>query len=461
MAKETPSEIVREGTQIIVPDGMPLSTAIDHLETRMQFEEQVIDISEKVDAFVWDGALAFQKAMREIFGWADAVTVKTFFGDNPPQMISIETGYKETALVPWGQFKVPGITGKLQTAMERDNGVVKFAVYANIKRRDEAKIRRLIQRTRELVESESIYRGKAFKLRFTDEHGQQLPMLMPQFINLSKVNPEELVFSEAVRGAIETNIFTPIENTEKCREFKIPLKRGALLYGPYGTGKSLTSYVTARKCQENGWTFLYCERAGELADMVKLAHHFQPAVVFCEDIDRAVSGERTVEMDDILNIIDGIESKGVEIMVILTTNHVQEINQALLRPGRLDAVINVLPPDAKAVEKLIRVYGRHLVPANADLTKVGETLAGYIPAVIREVVEKSKLSAIKLGQIAENGKLLLSPEALLDSALSMDNQLELLNRKKEIEKPELVRALSAVIGEVVETRVNSVWDDRS
>lgn len=456
MKKETPSEIVREGTQIVVPDGMALSTAIDHLHTRMQYEEQTIEVNETVEAFVWDGALAFQKAMKEIFGWSDAVPVKTMFGENPPQMISVEVGYKETALVPWGQFKVPGITGYLSTGIQRTKKGAFFSINATIKRKDEAKVRRLVALTRELVEKESIYKGKAFKLRLRDDDGRELGMPMPQFLNLSKVKPEELVFSEEVGNAIQTNIFTAIENTDKCREFKIPLKRGILLYGPYGTGKSLTSYVTAKKAQENGWSFLYCERAGELAEMVKLAHHFQPSVVFCEDIDRAVSGGRTVEMDDILNIIDGIESKGVELMVVLTTNHVEELNQALLRPGRLDAVINVLPPDAKAVEKLIRVYGRGLVPANADLSAVGEKLSGCIPAVIREVVEKSKLSAIKLG-LPESGKLTLTPAALLDSANTMNNQLELLNRKKPTQTPDLVRALADVVRE----EVDAVWDERA
>lgn len=459
MSSKTPSEIVTEGTQIIIPEGMTYLTAIEHLNTRMQYEEQTVSISETVDAFVWDGALAFQKAMREIFGWSDAVPVKTFFGENPPEMISIETGYRKTELVPWGQFKVPGVTGTLATSTNLDDGMVKFAIGAQIKRKNEKKIRALIKRTQELVDTESIYKGHAFKLRFKDENGRADPTPMPKFLNLTKVNPEELVFSEAVQGAITTNLFAAIENTEKCREFKIPLKRGVLLYGPYGTGKSLTSYVTAKKCEENGWTFLYCERADELAAMVKMAHHFQPAVVFCEDIDRSVSGVRTVAMDDILNIVDGIESKGVEIMVILTTNHVEEINQALLRPGRLDAVINVLPPDAVAVQKLLRVYGRGLIPANADLTEVGKKLAGLIPAVIREVVEKAKLSAIKLG-LPENGKMLLTSEALLDSALSMDNQLELLNRKKEIEPPELVQSLQAVIGSVVEARINDALDER-
>jgi len=455
---EALSTVKQEGTQIVVPEGMTLEKAIDHLTTRMKQEEQTVNINEDVDAFVWDGAICFQRAIKEMFGWSDAVPEKTFFGENPPRMISIETGYKETTLVPWGDFKIPTITGTLSTGINVKKGQAIFAVSAVTKRKDEKKIRALIQRTRELVEAESLYKGKAFKLRFMDDDERRDPLPRPSFLNLSKVKYEELVFSDDVKNAVETNIFTAIENAEKCRQFKIPLKRGILLYGPYGTGKSLTSYVTAKKCTENGWTFLYCERANELADMVKMAHHFQPAVVFCEDIDRSVSGERTAEMDDILNIIDGIESKGVEIMVILTTNHVEEINQALLRPGRLDAVINVLPPDAVAAQKLVRLYGRGLVPDNANLALVGDMLAGKIPAVIREVVEKAKLTQIRMGM--DGGKLVITPEALTESAETMRNQLELLNRKKETTRPALVEALSEIVREKAAAAMRDVCDDR-
>lgn len=454
MTVKSVAEVVRDGNQIVIPADMSLMKAIEHLTIRREYEEQAVEITEPIDAFIWDGALALQRAMRELFGWADAVPVKTMFGENPPEMRSVEIDVQETVLVPWGEFKVPGIDGKITTGATRANNQVIFQVTALIRRKHEEKFRALIARARAIVAGESVYKGKAFKVRFKDDNGHGVNLPMPKFIGLSRVKPEELVFSSEVDAAIKTSIFTLIEHTEECRTFKIPLKRGVLLYGPYGTGKSLTAYVTAKKCRENGWTFLYCERADELEDMVRLAHHFQPAVIFCEDVDRVVSGDRSIAMDGILNIIDGIESKGVELMVILTTNHVDNINKALLRPGRLDAVINVLPPDAEAVERLLHVYGRGLIPTNANLKETGELLAGKIPAVIREVVEKSKLSAIKLG--LTDGKLLISPEALQDSARSMQNQLDLLAAEPLKKSPELVEALR----DTVKQALDEVWDNR-
>jgi SpoVK/Ycf46/Vps4 family AAA+-type ATPase len=75
---------------------------------------------------------------------------------------------------------------------------------------------------------------------------------------------------------------------------KVPLKRGVLLEGPYGTGKTLTAFVTAKKCVENGWTFIMLDRVAALKEALTFARMYAPAVVFAEDIDRSVEGERTV-----------------------------------------------------------------------------------------------------------------------------------------------------------------------
>ena len=76
--------------------------------------------------------------------------------------------------------------------------------------------------------------------------------------------------------------------------------------------------------------------------------------------------------------------------MVLTTNHVEKINPAMLRPGRLDAVISVRPPDkGRRSSGCSRLYGRGLIPKEEDLSSVGKKLEGLIPALIREVVERA------------------------------------------------------------------------
>jgi hypothetical protein len=440
------AEVVKHGEQLIIPEKISYDVAIQLIQRKKQEEEEVVQLYEVVDGFVWDGALALSKAMAKMFGYANAEAIETMFGKTPPKMISVQTGPnpEDVVMVPWGRFTLPSVEGTITTGTTMKDGLIALQFQAEIKRKYSDIIHELANEARRLVSSESIYRGKAFSIRWRDDDGEKMPLPEPKFLDLSKVDESQLVFSEEVGRAIGTSIFTPIEHSAKCRELKIPLKRGALLSGKYGTGKTLTCYVTASKATRNNWTFLHCQRADELADMVKFAQRYQPCAIFVEDIDRAIHGERTTEMDDVLNIVDGIESKNTEIMVIMTTNHLENINPAMLRPGRLDAIINVLPPDAKAVERLVRLYGGALVPENADLTDVGLKLAGQIPAVIRECVERSKLAAIKL---SGGGPLTLTGEALLDAASGMKNQLDLL--AKGSEAVSLESKVSTVLGEAV------------
>lgn len=422
------SAIIRQGEKIIIPEKMTFDEAILTLAAQKEYDQQSVVIHETVGGAYWDGAYAFYRAMQRKFGWVQAKAIPSFFGEQKPQLVSIPSGPFESILVPIGRFEVPGIEGYLQTShMQDERGVVHFRISAQVLRKSEQIVRELAQVANEIVDKESIYRGKAVRISFNDHDGNRKENPTPEFIDVSSVNPDSLILPKAVHDAVSTNIFTPIRNTMACIEHGIPLKRGVLLSGPYGTGKTLAAYVTGKYAQDNGWTFVYCEKADELEDAIRFAHQYQPAVLFCEDIDREMSGERSEEIDAILNIIDGIESKGTSLMVVLTTNHVENINQAMLRPGRLDAIINFQAPDAKAVEALVRYYGKGLVRADGDITRVGAALAGQIPAVIRECVERAKLSAIKVQGASFDE---IDADSMIDAAEGMKLQLDLLAEKK-------------------------------
>jgi SpoVK/Ycf46/Vps4 family AAA+-type ATPase len=172
---------------------------------------------------------------------------------------------------------------------------------------------------------------------------------------------------------------------------------------------------------------MYIEHARQLDKAIALARQYQPCVIFAEDIDSAVDEDedgRTEAINNILNTIDGIGSKSTEIMVVLTTNHVDNISQAMLRPGRLDAVIPVRAPDAGAVIRLIHLYARDMLAEGEDLTQVGLALSGQIPAIIREAIERAKLSAFD--SMKEGEALRIHASDLLIAAAGMKAQIELL-----------------------------------
>lgn len=209
----------------------------------------------------------------------------------------------------------------------------------------------------------------------------------------------------------------------------------------YGTGKTMTANVTSKVCVDNGWTYILLDDIRALKEALLFAQRYQPAVVFAEDVDR-VAEHRDQRGNDLLNTIDGVLTKNSQVITVLTTNHVEKLDRAMLRPGRLDAVITVRPPEAEAVERLVRLYGRGLVVADEDLTAVGEALAGNIPATIREVVERSKLAMVGAGRDS------VTAEDLLLAGKGMERHLSLLQDVKP--QPTAQHQLGAAFGRIIE-----------
>ena len=144
----------------------------------------------------------------------------------------------------------------------------------------------------------------------------------------------------------------------------------------------------------------------------------------------------------ILNTIDGIDSKTSEIMVCLTTNHVNKLNRAMMRPGRLDAVIEIERPDAESVARLCRNYCGALLDADEDLDEPAAILAGQTAAVVREVCERSKM-----GAIARTGKAdSVSASDLATSANGMRAQLDLMDAKPPYEPSDMAKAAAVLRG---------------
>ena len=451
------ADIVHHGTKLMIPEGMSIKDAIDLLYRRAEYLEQEVNIVEKFDVFPLDGAYALSQVIIETFGWQEGKPIRTMFGEQKPRILTIPSGPHTKVDVPWGRFELPTVQGILQTNVgEGRNGRAVFELFAEVKRKDEATVRMLFNALGEYLKENSLYRGKAIKIRFRDDDGDRIGLPEPEFLNLDEVRVENLILNEDLAASVRANLFTPIERVQDCLQNGIKVKRGVLLGGNFGTGKTLTAMCAAKIAQDNGITYIYCPRASELGDAIAFAKQYQsPAcIVFCEDIDRSVAGNRTVEMDEILNILDGIDTKNENIITVLTTNFLKNVNQAMLRPGRLDAIINVEEPDAKTAERLVRYYGGLAISEDEDLTEVGVALEGQIPAVIEEAVKRAKLFELTLlpvGHAVEN----LSAEALRQSAVTMATQIELLTGPQEYIAPTLDQAMSTMVDGAVKKSVSS------
>jgi transitional endoplasmic reticulum ATPase len=383
--EQAPAEVRMDG-RVIVSKGTDLEDIINLLKNQHERDDQMTHVRVKIPVTPWDGAAALMKVIERDLGVAMELYASK---------IEIETGLDETVAVPWGAFNLPGMKDAIvKTDTDDENGRLIFSCLIKCKRRDEAKARKLLAAVREIALKESLHRGKAFSMVFFDEDGDPIDLPRPKFF---KFSDEEPIFRIELESAIERNILVPIRHAKILLEDGIPLKRGILFAGEYGVGKTLLASLIAKEAMKHGWTFMYVKDPKELIEALRFAKQYQDGgvIVFVEDVDRIASHERTDEVNELLNELDGIDNKTARIMTIMTTNHLDRINPAMLRPGRIDLQLDVTTPDTDAIIRMVQRFAGETLAKGADLKEVAQILAGETPARIHETVKRARLESLR------------------------------------------------------------------
>ena len=369
---------------------------------------------------MWDGAAAFDRACKRVFGTAglgQTIPATMFSKEQPPELRSIAVGPHETLQVSWGTVLMPPLSAEFTLTGTRDPEYGElFHLHVEAPR----KMRRRLEAFFDVVQDElvqrSIYRGKAFN-----------SARMPEFMDLSWVNPDAVVYTDEVMAQLEANVWTLLRHTAEVRAAGLPLKRSVLFEGPYGTGKSMACGLTAKTAVENGWTFVQV-RPGkdDLLEALSTAKLYAPAVVQVEDIDILAGGDSEEEIARLLDAMDGIGSKGTGVVLIATTNHVGKIQKGVMRPGRLDAVIHIGRLDRRGVERLIRSVIRPESLGDIDYDVVFKSLDGFLPAFVTETCGQAvrysmarnagKVGTINTDDICLAGQGLMRQKALMEGA---------------------------------------------
>lgn len=422
-----------------------LDTAIEWLQKRKVEGETVVATQDVINAHPFDAALAIKKAFERKFGFLPLDT------NNRPNIVQVPNGVGTTVEVPIGRYLLPGTEGQDKHAggfmrwltANLSGGYLDFSpaqrggrwvlmVTGQVKMNQRELVNELLADAKAIAKAESIYLNKVIKLDFSAA-SEDFFDAMPQFIDVGGVTDEDLILPADVENLVATALWTPIEFPEQVKAAGVPTKRGILLEGPPGTGKTLTLNLAAQKAQKNGATVLYIEDVTQLDDAIAFMQDYGRGVIIAEDVERvmpieATTHRRSEAVSNLLNALDGIQAKGTEIMVILTTNYVEQLDKALLRPGRFDAVVPVRAPDRATVIRQMQRFGRGLIDPRADLTEAAIRLEGQIPAVIREVVERAKLAQIRRTK-GQGGDGLLVGADLKIAADGMVHHLSLLTPK--------------------------------
>jgi len=446
--------IMRTGDKIIIPDAMPYAVAREWLLRQEQAEEKQVQIMDFIPCFPLDGVVALARVLADKFGFTALSDRDGMWGPEPPLLVQIPTPNGiETAIL--GKLQPPKWEGGYLSAEIGSEAQLK--VTGQIKRKFESEVKEIISRLRTMLKENSIYRKQAMMvdLSWIREERRFHPINdAPKFMDLS--GSANLILNDTTKFELATSVFMLLERSNECVNNRINLKHGVLLSGKYGTGKTLTAKVIAQKATNNDWTFIYLKSAADLAAGLRMAQLYAPAVIFVEDVDQVASGERDEQLNELLNTLDGVDTKTQPILTVLTTNHPERIQPAFIRAGRIDTVIQFEEPDAKTCLEFVRLYarddeGRDLLKPDSDLTKAGELLAGMVPAFICEAVGKAKRFAIHrcgndiVGQMEANDVEL--------AAKSIHKHLQMANRTTEVTATQKVgQALGAWVSEMVDEK---------
>jgi len=215
-----------------------------------------------------------------------------------------------------------------------------------------------------------------------------------------------------VREAVED----PLTSPEMFEKVGIQPPSGVLLYGPPGTGKTMLAKAVAN---ETDATFIKMagselvrkfigEGSRLVRDLFNLAAEREPAVIFIDEIDAVASkrtdsktsGDAEVQrtMMQLLSEMDGFDDRG-DVRIIAATNRFDMLDEAILRPGRFDRLIEVPKPSREGREQILRIHTREMnVADDVDFAELAAALDDYSGAEIAALATEAGMFAIRDGR---------------------------------------------------------------
>ena len=213
---------------------------------------------------------------------------------------------------------------------------------------------------------------------------------------------------EAVREAIEL----PLTSPELFAKVGIEAPKGILLVGPPGCGKTLIAKAVANHTDATFIRMVGSELAqkyiGEGGRMVRelfsLAKEKSPSIIFLDEIDAigakrldgSTSGDREVQrtLMQLLAELDGFDSLE-NVKIIAATNRPDILDDALLRPGRFDRVIEIPMPDEKARSAILSLHVKNMNTKRINVQRVVELTEGYSGAELKATCVEAGMNAIR------------------------------------------------------------------
>jgi transitional endoplasmic reticulum ATPase len=275
------------------------------------------------------------------------------------------------------------------------------------------RIRPQIDLEDEEIDAEVLERLQVTETDFKEAmKGIEPSALREVFVEVPDVTWNDVGGLGGTKERLRETIQWPLEYGSVFETMDLDAAKGVLLYGPPGTGKTLLAKAVANESDSNFISVkgpeLLNKYVGEsekgVREVFSKARENAPTVIFFDEID-SIAGERGKNMGDsgvgervvsqLLTELDGLEDLE-DVVVVATTNRPDLIDNALLRPGRLDRHVHVPVPDEDARRAILDVHTRDKpVADDVDLDRLARKTEGFVGADIEALVREATMNATR------------------------------------------------------------------
>merc|ERR1719388_389728 len=217
---------------------------------------------------------------------------------------------------------------------------------------------------------------------------------------------------EETKRNLQEMILYPIDHPEKFEKFGMTPSRGVLFYGPPGCGKTLLAKAVASECSSNFvsikgpelLTMWFGESEANVREVFDKARSAAPCVLFFDELDSigtargsdsGAGGASDRIMNQLLTEIDGVGVKK-NVFFVGATNRPELLDDALLRPGRLDQLIYIPLPDKPARQGILEsTLKKSPIAPNVSMAFLAELTDGFSGADLAELCQRAAKAAIR------------------------------------------------------------------
>ncbi len=272
-------------------------------------------------------------------------------------------------------------------------------------------------------------------------------------VQIPDVNWDDVGGLDELKDELREAVEWPVKHKEAYDYVDVEAPKGVLLHGPPGTGKTLIAKALAKMTESNFISIkgpeLLSKWVGEsekgVREIFRKARQAAPCIIFLDEVDALVPRRGSGSSDShvtenivsqILTEIDGLEELH-NVLIIGATNRLDIVDEALLRPGRFDRIIEVGNPDSKGRTHIFEIHTKKKpLENNVNIKKLVEMTDGFSGAEIAAITNRAALVALKryvAGKSQNIKEIKITQQDLVDAADKIRPQ------KKEAPIPQAIK----------------------